>query len=76
MTDLERAEEALFTGLRLARGVDLAAVGVRYGVDTWGLFGTSLAPFITQGMVLREGDRIRLTREGMLVANEIMAVFV
>ena len=25
---------------------------------------------------LREGDRIRLTREGMLVANEVMSVFV
>jgi oxygen-independent coproporphyrinogen III oxidase len=76
LTYLERAEEALFTGLRLAGGVDIAAVGARYGIDGWGRFGPGLAPFITQGMVLREGDRIRLTREGMLVANEIMAVFV
>ncbi len=35
----ERAEEALFTGLRLAGGVDIAAVGARYGMDTWGRFG-------------------------------------
>ena len=76
LTALERAEEALFTGLRLAGGVDIEAVGVRYGLDAWGRFGPGLAPFIAEGMVLREGNRIRLSREGMLVANEIMAVFV
>jgi oxygen-independent coproporphyrinogen-3 oxidase len=56
--------------------VDVAAVGARYGVDTCRRFGPGLAPFVTEGLVLREGDRIRLTREGMLVANEIMSVFV
>jgi len=76
LTALERAEEALFTGLRLAGGVDIAAVGTRYGLDAWGRFAPGLAPFIAEGMVLREGNRIRLSREGMLVANEIMAVFV
>src|SRR4051812_3372204 len=39
----ERAEEALFTGLRLASGVDMAAVGTRYDQDTWGRFGPALA---------------------------------
>jgi len=72
----ERAEEALFTGLRLADGVDVAAVGARYEQDTWGRFGPALLPFITMGIVRREGDRIRLTRDGMLVANDVMAVFV
>jgi len=72
----ERAEEALFTGLRLAEGVDVAAVGARYGQDTWSRFGPGLAPFITHGIVRRDGDRIRLTRDGMLVANEVMSVFV
>ncbi len=60
----------------LQSGVDIEAVGARYGVDAWGRFGPGLAPFIAEGMVLREGTRIRLSREGMLVANEIMAVFV
>ena len=72
----ERAEEALFTGLRLAGGVDMGAVGARYDQDTWGRFGPALAPFIAHGVVQRSGDRIRLSREGMLVANEVMSVFV
>ena len=31
----ERLEEALFTGLRLADGVDIDGVGARYGMDVW-----------------------------------------
>ena len=72
----ERFEEALFTGLRLNAGLDLRAVGARYGVDVWGRFGAALAPYIEQGLARRDGSTLRLTREGMLVANEIMAVFV
>jgi oxygen-independent coproporphyrinogen-3 oxidase len=72
----ERLEDALFTGLRLTRGLDIESVGIRYGVDVWQRFGEGLAPFVTEGLLVREGPRLRLTREGMLVANEIMAVFV
>jgi oxygen-independent coproporphyrinogen-3 oxidase len=72
----ERLEDALFTGLRLTGGLDIEAVGRRYGVDVWGRFGKDLEPFVTAGVLRREGGSLRLTREGMLVANEIMAVFV
>ena len=75
LTPHERLEEALFTGLRLTDGIDIDAVGARYGVDVWALRGP-LAPFVAEKLLLREGPRLRLTREGMLVANEIMAVFV
>ena len=72
----ERLEDALFTGLRLAAGVDVDAVGRKYGVDVWGRFGSALTPFLAGDLLRRDGSRLRLTREGMLVANEIMAVFV
>jgi oxygen-independent coproporphyrinogen-3 oxidase len=71
-----RAEEALFMGLRLAEGIDLARMRERYGLDVWGRFGSRLAPFERAGHLVHEpGRRIRLTRTGMLVANEAMAVF-
>lgn len=72
----ERLEEALFTGLRLASGVDVHALGERYGVDVWGRYGPQLQPFADAGVLRVEGPCLRLTREGMLVANEIMSVFV
>jgi oxygen-independent coproporphyrinogen III oxidase len=76
LTPTERLEEALFTGLRLTKGVDIEAVGARYGVDVWGRYAGGLAPFLDDGLLVREGPRLRLTPEGMLVANEVMAVFV
>ncbi len=71
----ERLGDALFTGLRLTAGVDLARIQARYGVDVWARFGAELSPFVAQGWLVR-GDRLRLTRPGMLMANEVMAVFV
>ena len=76
MTPTERMEDALFMGLRLTDGVDVDAVGVRYGFDPWCRYGEALKPFLDGGLARREGPRLRLTREGMLVANEVMAVFV
>jgi oxygen-independent coproporphyrinogen-3 oxidase len=76
LTNQARMEEALFTGLRLTAGLDLEAVGAQYGVDVWGRYGQALQPFVDTGLLLRQGPRLRLTREGMLLANEIMSVFV
>jgi len=71
-----RCEEALFMGLRLAEGIDVARIGTRYGVDVWARFGPALQPFVEAGHLVHEpGRRIFLTRPGMLVANDAMAVF-
>jgi oxygen-independent coproporphyrinogen-3 oxidase len=72
----ERLGDALFTGLRLNRGVDISALSQQYGIDIWARFGERLAPFRDAGLLVAEGDRIRLTRAGMLLANEVMGVFV
>jgi putative oxygen-independent coproporphyrinogen III oxidase len=72
----ERLGDALFTGLRLNAGIDLAMIDRRYGVDVWERYGGQLAPFVDEGFLERAGSRIRLTRPGMLLAHEVMAVFV
>jgi oxygen-independent coproporphyrinogen III oxidase len=72
----DRLEEALFTGLRLTEGIDIAAAGDRYGTDVWARYGPALEPFLHEDWLVREGARLRLTRHGMLMANEVMAVFV
>jgi oxygen-independent coproporphyrinogen-3 oxidase len=72
----ERLGDAVFTGLRLNRGVDLSTLSQRYSVDIWARFRERLAPFGEAGLLVKEGDCIRLTRQGMLMANEVMAVFV
>jgi oxygen-independent coproporphyrinogen-3 oxidase len=72
----DRLEEALFTGLRLSTGLDIEAVSARYSTDVWAQYGKALEPFLQERWLVRDGPRLRLTREGMLMANEVMAIFV
>jgi oxygen-independent coproporphyrinogen-3 oxidase len=76
LTSDERLGDALFTGLRMSCGVDAELLSVRYGIDVWSRFGERLAPFLDAGILLRQETRLRLTRPGMLLANEVMSVFV
>jgi len=71
-----RLEEALFTGLRLSDGIDCVEFEARFGADPWQMYGKDLAPFVQSQQVWRKGGRFGLTRDGMLVANEIFQVFV
>ncbi len=76
LTTDEQLGDALFTGLRLNRGVDTDLLSTRYGIDVWGRFGERLSPFLDAGILLRQDGYLRLTRSGMLLANEVMSVFV
>jgi oxygen-independent coproporphyrinogen-3 oxidase len=72
----DRVEEALFTGLRLVRGIDLKLIESRYGVDVWRRWGEELQPFLDEGLLVHDDVGLRLTRAGMLLAHEIMTVFI
>ncbi|MCA1583807.1 MAG: radical SAM family heme chaperone HemW [Acidobacteria bacterium] len=73
----ERLEEALFTGLRLTAGLDLSVITARYGIDVWARYGVELQRFIEAGALVHEpGRRLALSRSGMLLANEVMVVFI
>jgi coproporphyrinogen III oxidase-like Fe-S oxidoreductase len=76
LTTEERLGDALFTALRLVDGIDGNAIQTRYGVDVWQRYGADLEPFVEVGCLRRDGARLSLTRQGMLVAHEIMSVFV
>ena len=76
MTPDEQLGDALFTGLRLVDGIDTNAIQTRYGVDVWRRFGADLQPYLDAGCLRRDGPRLWLTRQGMLLAHEVMAVFV
>lgn len=72
----DRVAEALFMGLRLVDGVVLADLERRYDVDVWIRYGARLRDMVEAGILRRRDGRLSLSREGMLVANEVMAVFV
>jgi oxygen-independent coproporphyrinogen-3 oxidase len=75
LSDRERVEDALFMGLRLAEGISLARIRADYGVDVWQRWGTRLADFEEAGLLEHDEHRLRLTRRGMLLANDVMTTF-
>ena len=73
----EQVEEALFMGLRLTDGLDLDHMHRRYGIDIWARYGQDLSPYVSAGLLIHEpGRRLALTRDGMLLANDVMSVFI
>ena len=75
LTSREALEEALFTGLRLTRGIDVHTIKARYNADVWGIYGEELERFREAGLLIYDGRLLRLSRAGMLLANEVMSLF-
>ena len=76
LSNEEQLGDALFMGLRLVEGVDLAAVGVKHGTDIRKRFGAQMQPYLDTGVLVDEAGRWRLSRSGMLVSNDVMRAFV
>ncbi|KRC80315.1 radical SAM family heme chaperone HemW [Sphingomonas sp. Root241] len=71
LTPHERAVEALVMGLRIAEGVDLPRIDALAG-GTAPIEPRALARLREQGLVVREGDRLRVTDAGMPVLEAIL----
>ena len=70
----EQASEALLMGLRLAEGVDLAALGSRFGFALDHLIDADkLALHQRLGLARREGDRVIVTPAGMPLLDALLA---
>jgi oxygen-independent coproporphyrinogen-3 oxidase len=72
----ERSAEAIFLGMRRLEGIDLEAFEARYGVRVLGEYREELAPLFEAGLVEVAGGRLRLTRAGLVLSNEVFAAFV
>lgn len=71
----DRAREALVLALRRLEGVSLARFAKRFGYTVPALIGAKLEDFLQQGLLCLEDDRLRLTREGLLVSDAIWPEF-
>ncbi len=72
----DRASEALFMGLRLAEGINLAEFRREFSIDVVSRFGSELERLLEAGLIEIGDDRLRLTPEGMLLSNEVFVNFV
>jgi oxygen-independent coproporphyrinogen-3 oxidase len=71
----QRVEEALFMGLRLSDGVSTRRIRDEYGIDAWATWGRLLEPYVEMGLLVHADGRLRLTRNGMLLSNEVLTAF-
>ena len=76
LSEDERIQEALFTGLRLSVGIDEGNFRRQFGVEPWSLCGEAFRAHLETGHAWRRNGAFGLSRAGMLVANEILEVFV
>ncbi|WP_245600259.1 radical SAM family heme chaperone HemW [Sphingomonas jaspsi] len=72
LTREEAAHEALVMGLRLAEGIDVAAIADRLGVDDL-VADAAVTRLASHGLLWRNGDRIGTTVAGRLLLDSILA---
>lgn len=73
----EQASEALLMGLRLAEGIDLAALSARFALPAAALIDPAKADFhVQQGLLWQQGARIGVTPAGMLLVDGLLAELV
>ncbi len=68
-------EESFFLGLRLNRGVDLEKLRAEFTADAIAPFEPAIEECEREGVLEREGERVRLTGRGRLLSNEVFAKF-
>lgn len=64
-------EESFFLGLRRNRGVVLAELSDHFGARAIKPFEPVAAELVEQGLLVRDGECIRLTPRGRLLSNEV-----
>ncbi|HAJ36616.1 MAG TPA: coproporphyrinogen III oxidase [Chloroflexi bacterium] len=68
--------ESMMVGLRLVReGVPLAHFGAQHGVAPTAVFSSELDQLQSAGLLVVDAERIRLTRRGLLMGNQVFMEF-
>lgn len=75
LTREDEISETLFLGLRMTKGVDLAAFEQRFGEKAEDLFSKPIKKYRELGLLEQSGGRLFLTQEGLFVSNTVMAEF-
>jgi oxygen-independent coproporphyrinogen-3 oxidase len=71
----DAARERLVFALRRLEGIDLPSFAASTGFDARQLGGDAVARFIEQGLLELAGNRLRLTRSGLLVSDALWPEF-
>ncbi|MFQ5903864.1 MAG: coproporphyrinogen III oxidase, partial [Candidatus Binatia bacterium] len=74
-TRRQQIGETMMLGLRLMEGVDLSAFARRFGQSFEELYPEALDTLMAEGLLILQGEHLRLTPKGVLLSNEVFAEF-
>jgi len=75
LTRNEAMEEYMFLGLRLADGVALKEFEREFGCPCRSVYGTVIDELVSLELLMTDKSRLRLTRRGMLLSNQVFNRF-
>lgn len=75
LTEREQMEEFMFLGLRLTEGVSKKRFFKTFGKKFTDVYPGISEKLIREGLLVQEGDRLKLTELGLDVSNRVMAEF-
>jgi oxygen-independent coproporphyrinogen-3 oxidase len=73
MTAVEAAQERVVVGLRRRDGLSREAFLAASGLALDAVAGAAIAGWVATGLAIDDGQRVRLTREGLLVSDSLWA---
>lgn len=74
-TKKESMQEMIFLGLRLIQGFNIGDFTNRFGISMREIYKKELAELIDEGLIELNGKNIRLTENGLFLANEVFKRF-
>ena len=69
------AAETMFLGLRLLDGIDLTEASAQVGTDLAAKYRPQIKELLTLDLLEWEGNRLRLTKDSYLIANQVFTRF-
>jgi len=72
----DEMEEFMFLGLRMVDGISIDDFKHTFGMDFELLYSDVVAKNITDGLLKKEGKRLKLTRKGQDLANYVFSQFI
>lgn len=68
--------ETMMLGMRLSEGMAKSEFQRRFGIPMSDVYGREISKLVSTGLIEDNGDRIRLTRHGMLLGNNVFESFI
>ena len=76
LTKEDAIEEFMFLGLRKMAGVDVMDFQRRFGVPIENVYAKEIEYNIDKGLLIRQGDMLKLTEYGIDICNTVMSDFI